>query len=217
MTEKLVVIGNGMAAGRVLDHLFETAPGRYAVTVFGAEPRVNYNRILLSPVLSGEKTFEDIVTHDSAWYATHDVELRAGVSVVAIDRGSKTITDSTGAETPYDKLIVATGSNPFIIPVPGVNLPGVVSYRDLDDVNAMLKAAEAGGHAVVVGGGLLGLEAAAGLAVRGMKVSVVHLMPTRCAPAIRTCSPWANASSIAASATVSSRRCSRWRRSSRRG
>ncbi len=178
MTEKLVVIGNGMAAGRVLDHVFETTPDRYAVTVFGAEPRVNYNRILLSPVLSGEKAFEDIVTHDDAWYASNGVDLRKGVNVVAIDRDAKTVTDSTGAVTSYDKLLVATGSNPFIIPIPGANLPGVVTYRDLDDVNAMLAAAEKGGHAVVIGGGLLGLEAAAGLAMRGMKVSVVHLMPT---------------------------------------
>ena len=178
MTEKLVVIGNGMAAGRVLDHLFEHAPGRYAVTVFGAEPRVNYNRILLSPVLSGEKTFDDIVTHDHAWYAAHGVDLRAGVTVTAIDRAAKTVTDTAGTVTPYDKLLVATGSSPFIIPVPGANLPGVVTYRDLDDVNAMLAAAEKGGSAVVIGGGLLGLEAAAGLAMRGMKVSVVHLMPT---------------------------------------
>lgn len=178
MTEKLVVIGNGMAAGRVLDHMFETTIDRYAVTVFGAEPRVNYNRILLSPVLSGEKAFKDIVTHDDAWYASNGVDLRKGVNVVAIDRAAKTVTDSTGVVTAYDKLLVATGSNPFIIPIPGVNLPGVVTYRDLDDVNAMLAAAEKGGHAVVIGGGLLGLEAAAGLAVRGMKVSVVHLMPT---------------------------------------
>ena len=178
MTEKLVVIGNGMAAGRVLDNVFETAPDRYAVTVFGAEPRVNYNRILLSPVLSGEKAFEDIVTHDDAWYASNAVDLRKGVNVVAIDRATKTVTDSTGVVTSYDKLLVATGSNPFIIPIPGVNLPGVVTYRDLDDVNAMLAAAEKGGHAVVIGGGLLGREAAAGLAMRGMKVSVVHLMPT---------------------------------------
>ena len=178
MTEKLLVIGNGMAAGRVLDHLFESDSPRYAVTVFGAEPRVNYNRILLSPVLSGEKTFEEIVTHDDAWYAAHGIDLRKGVDVVAIDRAAKTVTDSTGAVTAYDRLIVATGSSPFIIPVPGVDLPGVVTYRDLDDVNAMLAAAEKGGSAVVIGGGLLGLEAAAGLAMRGMKVTVVHLMPT---------------------------------------
>ncbi len=178
MTEKLVVIGNGMAAGRVLDHLFERDSSRYSVTVFGSEPRVNYNRILLSPVLSGEKDFNDIVTHDHAWYAANGVDLRVGVTIVAIDRAAKTVTDSNGAVTPYDKLLVATGSSPFVIPVPGANLPGVVTYRDLDDVNAMLAAAEKGGSAVVIGGGLLGLEAAAGLAVRGMKVSVVHLMPT---------------------------------------
>ena len=177
MTEKLVVIGNGMAAGRVLDHVFERDADRYAITIFGAEPRVNYNRILLSPVLSGEKDFADIVTHDEAWYADHNINLRIGVSVVSIDRVAKTVTDSSGAVTPYDKLLIATGSSPFIIPVPGHDLPGVVTYRDLDDVNAMLAAAEKGGHAVVIGGGLLGLEAAAGLALRGMKVSVVHLMP----------------------------------------
>ncbi|MDB5569999.1 MAG: nitrite reductase large subunit [Hyphomicrobiales bacterium] len=178
MTEKLVVIGNGMAAGRVLDHLFERDAGRYSVTVFGSEPRVNYNRILLSPVLSGEKEFDDIVTHDQAWYESHGVDLRAGVTIVSIDRAARTVTDSAGLVTSYDKLLVATGSSPFVIPVPGANLPGVVTYRDLDDVNAMLAAAQKGGSAVVIGGGLLGLEAAAGLAARGMKVSVVHLMPT---------------------------------------
>ncbi len=178
MKERLVVIGNGMAAGRVLDHVFETAPDRYAVTMFGAEPRVNYNRILLSPVLSGEKSFEDIVTHDQAWYEEHMVDLRSGVKVASIDRQARTVTDSAGNVTAYDKLLIATGSDPFVIPAPGANLPGVVTYRDLDDVNAMLEAASKGGHAVVIGGGLLGLEAAAGLAMRGMKVSVVHLMPT---------------------------------------
>ena len=156
MTEKLVVIGNGMAAGRVLDHVFERDAERYSITMFGAEPRVNYNRILLSPVLSGEKEFADIVTHDEAWYAEHKIDLRGGVSVVSIDRAAKTVTDSTGAVTAYDKLLIATGSSPFIIPVPGHDLPGIVTYRDLDDVNAMLAAAEKGGHAVVIGGGLLG-------------------------------------------------------------
>ena len=177
MSEKLVVIGNGMAAGRVLDHLLERDAGRYAVTVFGAEPRFNYNRILLSPVLSGEKTFEEIVTHDADWCASNAIDLRAGVGIVAIDRAAKTVTDATGAVTSYDKLLVATGSTPFIIPVPGTDLRGVVAYRDLDDVDAMLAAARRGGRAVVIGGGLLGLEAAAGLALRGMATSVVHLMP----------------------------------------
>jgi nitrite reductase (NADH) large subunit len=177
MSEKLVVVGNGMAAGRVLDHLLARDPARYAITVFGAEPRVNYNRILLSPVLSGEKTFEEIVTHDEAWYRDNHIELRAGVSVVSIDRAARVVTDSTGATTPYDKLLIATGSSPVIIPVPGADLSGVVAYRDLDDVEAMLAAARRGGRAVVIGGGLLGLEAAAGLAQRGMATTVVHLMP----------------------------------------
>ncbi|MYZ50135.1 nitrite reductase large subunit NirB [Propylenella binzhouense] len=178
MTEKLVVIGNGMAAGRALEHLFEEAPGRYEVTLFGAEPRVNYNRIMLSPVLAGEKAYPDILIHDEAWYRRHGVRLRAGRKIVAIDRAAKTVTASDGTETPYDRLLLATGSDPIIIPLPGHRLPGVATFRDLDDVETMLKAAESGGRAVVIGGGLLGLEAAAGLKGRGMAVTVVHLAPT---------------------------------------
>ena len=178
MRKKLVVIGNGMAAGRVLDELFEKSPNQYAVTVFGAEPRVNYNRIMLSPVLAGEKTFADIVIHDEAWYDANEVALRRGEAIVSIDRAARLVRTAEGAVEPYDKLIVATGSMPVVIPVPGANLPGVVTFRDLDDVDAMLKAAAGGGRAVVIGGGLLGLEAAAGLAAKGMGVSVVHLMPT---------------------------------------
>ncbi|MCW2316512.1 nitrite reductase (NADH) large subunit [Rhodoblastus acidophilus] len=175
--QKLVVIGNGMAAGRLLEEFFarNTTPAR--VTLFGAEPRVNYNRIMLSPVLSGEKSFNDIVIHDDAWYAAHSVDLRRGEAVVAIDRAAKYVETAGGDRVSYDRLVIATGSMPFIIPVPGANLPGVVSFRDLDDVEKMHAACDAGGHAVVIGGGLLGLEAAAGLAVKGMKVSVVHLMP----------------------------------------
>jgi nitrite reductase (NADH) large subunit len=178
MSEKLIVIGNGMAAGRVLDHLLEADPSRFAVTVFGAEPRVNYNRIMLSPVLSGEKDFADIIIHDEEWYPSHKIDLRRGRTIVAIDRDAKHVVDDQGERTAYDKLLVATGSMPFIIPAPGNDLKGVVTYRDLDDVNAMLAAAEKGGSAVVIGGGLLGLEAAAGLAMRGMKVTVVHIMAT---------------------------------------
>ncbi|MFZ2872607.1 nitrite reductase large subunit NirB [Zavarzinia sp.] len=178
MTARLVVIGNGMAAGRMLEHLTEAAPDAYSITVFGAEPRVNYNRILLSPVLSGEKSFEEIVTHDDAWYAARRIDLVKGGEIVAIDRSAHTVTARDGSVTPYDRLVIATGSSPFIVPVPGHKLPGVVAYRDLDDVNAMLAAAEAGGSAVVIGGGLLGLEAAAGLRMRGMAVTVLHLMPT---------------------------------------
>lgn len=178
MKERLVIIGNGMAPGRMLEKLFELAPGRYAVTIFNAEPRVNYDRIMLSPVLSGEKTYEQIVIHGDGWYINHGITLHKGTRVTAIDRMAKTVTTDNGLVEPYDKLVIATGSVPFIIPVPGHNLPGVLSYRDLDDVDAMILAARSRGNAVVIGGGLLGLEAAAGLAEQGMQVSVVHLMPT---------------------------------------
>ena len=175
---KLVVIGNGMAAGRVLEEIFERAPQAYGVTVFGAEPRVNYNRIMLSPVLAGEKSYQDIIIHDEDWYARHNVALRRGEAIVAIDRAAKTIRTADGHLESYDKLLIATGSTPIAIPVHGVTLPGVVTFRDLDDVDVMLRAAAHGGRAVVIGGGLLGLEAAAGLKAKGMEVSVVHLMPT---------------------------------------
>ena len=176
--ERLVVIGNGMAPGRMLERLFAATPGAFAVTIFNAEPRVNYDRIMLSPVLSGEKTFADIVIHDDDWYARHGITLKKGCKAVAIDREAKTVTGEDGSIVPYDPLVIATGSSPFIIPVPGRDLPGVVSYRDLDDVEKMLAAVQTKKHAVVIGGGLLGLEAAAGLNRQGMSVSVVHLMPT---------------------------------------
>jgi nitrite reductase (NADH) large subunit len=175
MPQKLVIIGAGMASGRVIETLVEDAPGTYDITLFNAEPRGNYNRIMLSPVLSGEKTYEDIVTHDDDWYAQHGVTCRFGEHVVRIDQELKVVEGQNG-HVPYDKLIIATGSAPFIIPVPGKDLPGVITYRDLDDTNAMVEAAAKGGKAVVIGGGLLGLEAAAGLAERGMNVTVVHLM-----------------------------------------
>lgn len=174
--KKLVVIGAGMASGRVLEHLFDTDPNAYDVTLFNAEPRGNYNRIMLSPVLSGEKTYEEIVTHDDDWYAENNVNCRFGENVVEIDREKKIVRGQNG-EVAYDKLLIGTGSAPFIIPVPGHELPGVIAYRDLDDTNAMIEAsAKAGGKAVVIGGGLLGLEAAAGLRLRGMEVTVLHLM-----------------------------------------
>jgi nitrite reductase (NADH) large subunit len=176
--KKLVVIGNGMAPGRMLEHLFEHAPDAYDVTIFNAEPRVNYNRLMLSPVLSGEKTYEDIITHGDDWYAQHGVTLHKGQKITEINKTSKAVTSHDGITVGYDKLVIATGSTPFIIPIPGHDLPGVVTYRDLDDVQKMLEAADKGGSAVVIGGGLLGLEAAAGLHMRGMKVTVLHLMPT---------------------------------------
>lgn len=171
---RLVVIGAGMASGRMLEQLFEGGfLGR--VTLFNGEPRGNYNRLMLSPVLSGEKTYEEIVTHDDAWYAAHGVECRFGAHVTKIDRARKVVVSKHG-ETPYDALVIATGSAPFIIPVAGKELPGVCSYRDLEDTNAMIAASRPGAKAVVIGGGLLGLEAAAGMAARGAEVTVIHLM-----------------------------------------
>ncbi|MEZ2331259.1 nitrite reductase large subunit NirB [Mesorhizobium sp. RCC_202] len=178
MSEKLVIIGNGMAPGRMLEHLLEQAPERYTVTIFNAEPRVNYDRIMLSPVLSGEKAFDEIIIHGDGWYIANNITLYKGHRIVAIDRTAKTVTSDHGVTEPYDKLVIATGSVPFIIPVPGHNLPGVLTYRDLDDVQAMMLAAQSRAKAVVIGGGLLGLEAAAGLNAQGMDVTVLHVMPT---------------------------------------
>jgi nitrite reductase (NADH) large subunit len=175
MTQKLVIIGAGMASGRVIEHLAALDPAAYDITLFNAEPRGNYNRIMLSPVLSGEKTYDDIVTHDDAFYAEHAITCRFGETVTRIDRTRKIVHGAKG-DVPYDKLLIATGSAPFIIPVDGRDLEGVITYRDLDDTNAMIAAARPGRKAVVIGGGLLGLEAAAGLAERGMDVTVVHLM-----------------------------------------
>ncbi|WP_226573506.1 nitrite reductase large subunit NirB [Acuticoccus sediminis] len=175
---RLVIVGNGMAPGRMLEHLFEAAPEAFDVTIFNAEPRVNYDRIMLSPVLSGEKTYDSIVIHGDDWYARHGVTLHKGQRVTGIDRVARTVTSDAGVSAAYDTLVIATGSDPFIIPVPGRDLPGVRAYRDLDDVEAMLAAADRGGRAVVIGGGLLGLEAAAGLRARGMDVTVLHLTPT---------------------------------------
>ncbi|MCF4098120.1 nitrite reductase large subunit NirB [Maritalea mediterranea] len=176
--QKLVIIGNGMAPGRMLEHLFERAPVTYEVTIFNAEPRVNYDRIMLSPVLSGEKAYEDIIIHGDGWYIDHGITLYKGHKVTEIDRENKTVTSDQGVTESFDKLVIATGSNPFIVPVPGHDLAGVLAYRDLDDVTAMMLAAQSREKAVVIGGGLLGLEAAAGLRERGMDVTVVHLMDT---------------------------------------
>jgi len=174
----LVVIGNGMAGCRAVEEILTRDADRYRITIFGAEPRVNYNRIMLSPLLAGEKSFEEIVINDHAWYEANEIRLIAGDPVVGIDRAARTVTARSGTVERYDRLLIATGSDPFIIPVPGSDLPGVVTFRDMDDVSAMLKAAEQGGRAVVIGGGLLGLEAAHGLSLRGMEVTVVHLMQT---------------------------------------
>jgi len=174
----LVVIGNGMAGCRAVEEILARDPGLFRITIFGAEPHVNYNRIMLSPVLAGEKSFDEIIINDRAWYDDNDIDLIVDDPVVAIDRDTRTVTSRNGRTLAYDRLLIATGSDPIIIPVPGRDLPGVISFRDMKDVDAMLAAADAGGDAVVIGGGLLGLEAAHGLSRRGMKVTVLHLMPT---------------------------------------
>ncbi len=172
--QKIVVIGAGMASGRVLEHLTDAAPDAFDITLFNAEPRGNYNRIMLSPVLSGEKTYEEIVTHDDAWYAEKGITCRFGEKVTKIDRDAKVVHGENG-EVAYDKLIFGTGSNPFMIPLPGHDLEGVIAYRDLEDTERMMDMGE-GKKVVVIGGGLLGLEAAAGMAARGADVTVVHIM-----------------------------------------
>ena len=173
--EKLVVVGAGMASGRLLEHLVRDGRGRYEITLFGAEPRGNYNRIMLSPVLAGEKTFDEIVTHDARWYGDNGITMHFGETVTAIDRRNRQVISRRGP-TPYDRLVIATGSAPVMPPLPGNTLRGVTAFRDFDDVRRMLAAAdEPAGRAVVVGGGLLGLEAAAALRLRGMAVSVLHL------------------------------------------
>ena len=173
MGKKLVVIGAGMASGRALEHLLEADPS-WDVTLFNAEPRGNYNRIMLSPVLSGEKTYDEIVTHDDAWYTQQGVTCRFGEKVSGIDRAAKVIHAPNG-DVAYDKLLIATGSNPFMIPLPGADLDGVIAYRDLEDTEQMMSL-QPGAKVVVIGGGLLGLEAAAGMAARGADVTVVHIM-----------------------------------------
>jgi nitrite reductase (NADH) large subunit len=176
MSQKLVVIGAGMASGRALEHLFAADPDAYDVTLFNAEPRGNYNRLMLSPVLSGEKTYEEIVTHDDAWYEENNVTCRFGEKVINIDRARKVVVGENG-EVPYDKLVFGTGSNPFMIPLPGHDLDGVIPYRDLEDTETMMNLGKKeGSKAVVIGGGLLGLEAAAGMAAQGVDVTVVHIM-----------------------------------------
>ncbi|TWC71711.1 NAD(P)/FAD-dependent oxidoreductase [Herbaspirillum sp. SJZ099] len=174
----LVVIGNGMAGMRTVEELLKLAPELYDITVFGAEPHGNYNRIMLSPVLAGDKSIDDIMLNTREWYAQNGITLHAGDPVEHIDRRRRVVRAKSGIEVQYDRLLLATGSTPFIIPVPGHELPGVIAFRDIQDVDAMLAAARKHRHAVVIGGGLLGLEAANGLMRQGMEVTVVHVTDT---------------------------------------
>lgn len=175
--KKLLMVGNGMAGVRTLEELLKIAPEQYDITVFGSENYGNYNRIMLSPVLANELAVEDIITHTPQWYADNNITLYRGKTVAQIDRNRSAVVLDDGTEYSYDRLLIATGSKPFILPVPGKDLEGVVAYRDIDDVQAMLAAAKQHKKAIVIGGGLLGLEAANGLNKQGMDVTVVHLAP----------------------------------------
>ena len=175
MKQKLILIGSGMVGARFIERLLVEAPEKYDIRVFNKEPVGGYNRIMLSPVLAGEKPLPDIMTHDENWFEARSVHLHTSTEIVGIDQQAKTVTTRQGDEYPYDTLIIATGSSPFIIPVPGHDLPGVVAFRDIRDVNLMIDVSQKKQKAVVIGGGLLGLEAANGLIKRGMDVTVVHL------------------------------------------
>jgi nitrite reductase (NADH) large subunit len=174
---RLVVIGNGMAAVRAIEELRGLAPQGYDITVFGAEPHGSYNRVLLSPLLSGEKRIEDIVTHPPEWYVERGITLHRADPVTHIDRVRRRVRSRNGVEASYERLLIATGSLPILLPVPGSGLPGVITFRVLQDVDTMLAATGSRRRAVVIGGGLLGLEAASGLLQRGLDVTVVHIHP----------------------------------------
>ena len=175
--KQLVVVGNGMAGVACLEQILTHAP-RFDVTVFGDETHPNYNRVLLSSVLAGEKKADDIVINGPEWYRKHGIDLRVGVRVVDIDAGARTITGDDGSVTPYDKLLLATGSAPWFPPIAGLDKDGVFSFRTLDDTRALVSRSGPATRAIVIGGGLLGLEAARGLQLRGCQVTVVHLLDT---------------------------------------
>ncbi|MGB1801007.1 MAG: NAD(P)/FAD-dependent oxidoreductase [Gammaproteobacteria bacterium] len=176
-SQKLIVIGNGMAAVRFLENMLKQDTCPYDITVFGSESHGGYNRILLSPLLSGEQTLEDIITHPYQWYEENKITLISGKSIIAIDRENKHITDNDNNQYSYDKLVIATGSNPFVPPIPGHDLENVYTYRTIEDVDNMMAISDKKSNAVVIGGGLLGLEVAYGLNTRGMDVTVLHLSP----------------------------------------
>lgn len=171
---KLVVIGNGMAGMRVVEELLKISPDLYEITVFGDEPYPNYNRIMLSPVLANEQTIDDIILNTREWYAENNITLHTNARVNKIDRIKRIVIAEDGTTAEYDRLLIATGSKPFMPPIPGKELEGVLGYRDIKDTNDMIEAAKKYKHAVVIGGGLLGLEAANGLKIQGMDVTVIH-------------------------------------------
>lgn len=174
--QNLVLIGNGMAGMRTVEELLKLEPEKYDITVYGDEPYGNYNRIMLSPVLANEKTLEEVMLNDDNWYEENNINFKKGKKIVDIDRIHKKVIDEDGNEQNYDKLLIATGSTSFMLPLPGADKEGVIGFRDVKDVDVMVEAAKKYKKAVVIGGGLLGLEAANGLMKQGMEVSVVHIM-----------------------------------------
>ena len=176
MSESLIVIGNGMAAARFVDELAQRALGRYAVAVIGEEPRLAYNRVLLSALLADEVGFDDIELKPARWWRDRGVTLRYGERATQVDAAARNVTLAGGAQLAFSKLVFATGSQPIRPEIPGMDLPGVLTFRDVDDVNAIAATKAAGAPVVVIGGGLLGLEAAYGLAKAGARVTLLHLM-----------------------------------------
>ena len=175
MKQKLIIVGAGMVGVRLIENLLKVAPERYEIQVFNKEPAAGYNRIMLSPVLAGEKKLADIITHDEAWFEERKVQLFIDTEIVSVDQKKQSVVTSKGKEFLFDKLIIATGSAPFILPIKGHDLPSVIAFRDIQDVDKMIVASKQKQRAVVIGGGLLGLEAANGLIKLGMDVTVVHL------------------------------------------
>ena len=171
---RLVVIGNGMAGMRTVEELLKIAPDIYDIIVYGDEPYPNYNRIMLSPVLANEQTINDIILNTPEWYSKNNITLYTNARVNKIDRQKRVVYAEDGRSSEYDRLLIATGSKPFMLPIPGADLHGVLGYRDIKDTNNMIEAAKKYKHAVVIGGGLLGLEAANGLKIQGMDVTVIH-------------------------------------------
>ena len=172
------MVGNGMAGMACIEKLLELNPDRYDITVFGDEPHPNYNRILLSSALSSETDWDSLTIHSIEWYDLHGIDLRKGVHVEEIRCEERVVIDRQGRATPYDTLILATGSHPFVPPIPGMDKEGVHVFRTLEDCQAIqMSSKTSAGNAAVIGGGLLGLEAARGLKDLGSKTTVVHLAP----------------------------------------
>ncbi len=163
-----------MAAGRFLEELLSLAGSRYRIEVFGAEPHGAYNRVMLSPVLGGEMGLREIMLHEQDWYRENGIVLHTACRIEAIDTRNKRLRAADGRVYGYERLVIATGSSPMRLPVPGSTLPGVTGFREIRDVEMILDQARPGRRAVVIGGGLLGLEAASGLLRQGMEVTVVQ-------------------------------------------